>query len=366
MTRRAAAAAATSLMLAARVAGAEILDVSHRPEGFDPRSGKSVAVRFRLSEPAGVTLSIFDARDLVIRTVASSGSLSTGDHQIEWDGRDERGELVPPEAYTYALEARGANGKVWQWDVAAFGGSPVDVTDLVWDAAAGEVRYRLPNPARIRIRLGLENGGPLLRTLIDWVPRMRGNHAEPWDGRDASGVLALAHHPTLVLDGRAFELPQNTIFVNPPAAESRFIANLPRDAKRRAQPPAPAHRMFDYALQAAEQRGDFPITLSLPKDLRRTADGVPIVHEAVPVRLEASGSALARASDERSETVFFVDGDFVFERETGFLPMTWTWDPKGHAPGLHHLTANVRGYEGHFGLGTTLVWVEATASPAKP
>lgn len=366
MSRYAVAVAGSVVLLTARVAAAEILDVSHRPEIFDPRSGQTVVVRFRLSEPAQVTLSLFDARDLAIRAIASSAALPSGDHTLEWDGRDDRGEPVPPEAYTYALDARGADGKVAHWDVSAFGGGTVEVADLAWDPKAGATRFRIAKPARVRIRLGLADGGPLLRTLIDWVPRTRGSHSEPWDGRDASGVLSLAEHPALVLDGRGFELPRNTILVGPPTSESRFVANLPVDTPRRARDAAPRHSMFDYARQTAEERRDFPVTLSLPQDLTRTADGVPIVREPVPVRLDAPPTALAKAFNERSETVFFVDGRFVFERESGFLPMTWTWDPMGHAPGLHHLTANVRGYEGQFGIGTTRVWVEAGPSPGRP
>jgi hypothetical protein len=366
VSRSATWVAALGLLLTADIASSEILHVSHRPAVFDPSRAESVEVRFHLSQPAEVELTLFDARDLAIRTLRSPSALAVGDHIITWDGRDERGNLVPPEAYTYALEARGAKGEVSRWDVSKFGGEPVEVGGLAWDPQAGQMRYQLPVLARVCIRIGLADGGPLLRTVIDWVPRVAGPHAEPWDGRDASGVLALSQHPALFLNAKAFALPRNSILVGPPSDRSAFVDGLPPDARRHLETAVSTHRMFDYAHQSVEERSDFLVKLSLPENLERTAEGVPIVREPVPVRIDVADAAFARAVNERSENVFYVDGLFVFERESGFLPMTWKWDPTGHAPGLHHLTANIRGYEGHFGIGTVPVWVEAPASHTKP
>src|SRR3989338_7199789 len=40
--------------------------------------------------------------------------------------------------------------------------------DISFDLANGEIRYILPEPALVRIRIGMPEGGPLLRTLVDW------------------------------------------------------------------------------------------------------------------------------------------------------------------------------------------------------
>jgi len=58
---------------------------------------------------------------------------------------------------------------------------------------------------------------------------------------------------------------------------------------------------------------------------------------------EASGSAPARASSERTESVRRVDGHLVLERETRFLPIAWSWDPKGHATPCTSFSAAVPG-----------------------
>lgn len=364
--RRLAAGLMLLILAVTKTALAEITHVTHRPAIFEPEAGESAEIRFRLTEPAEVELTIYDARDRMVRALRPDGVLAAGDHRIRWDGRDSQGRSVPPEAYTYAVEAFSAQNTVFRWDVTDSAGSIIDLTDLRWNAASGQVSYRVEELARVRIRIGLQDGGPLLKTLIDWVPRTPGPHEESWDGRDASNVLALAEHPALLLQAEAFALPSNAIVVGPPGTHPRFVSDLPSDTRLRAAAPAPQHHMMDYARQSAETRSDFLLALSLPKGLERTADGVPIVREAVPVRIEVSDPVLAQAANERSESVLYVDGRFASERESGFLPMTWKWDPTGHSPGLHHLTANLRGYEGHFGIGTAVVWVEAPAKRAQP
>jgi hypothetical protein len=66
---------------------------------------------------------------------------------------------------------------------------------------------------------------------------------------------------------------------------------------------------------------------------------------------------LERALSRRFEPVFFVDGQFAFENEVGFVPMTWTWDPEGVNAGEHFLTVNLRSYEGNFGIASVKVVV---------
>jgi hypothetical protein len=121
--------------------------------------------------------------------------------------------------------------------------------------------------------------------------------------------------------------------------------------------------MYAHAQQPLEARGDFGVQLVLPGDLQKTAEGIPIVTRPVPVRLEIPDTDRARALARRFEPVFFLDGQFVFENEVGFVPMTWNWDPKAVNPGEHYLTVNLRGYEGNFGMATIKVAVQKEGTP---
>jgi hypothetical protein len=348
------------ILVAAGAPAHAALTVSNvQPSKMQVANGEAVDVRFRLEDPARVTLNIYDGRDLLIRRVTSPRELASGDNALTWDGNDEAGRVVPAEAYTYTLVAQ-RGGKSVTWDVAdATGGADLLAREIKWDKDAKKIRYIIDAPARVNIRIGFVNNGPLLRTVIDWVVRPPGVNEESWDGWDASKVLALAEHPQLHIAVNAFRLPENTILVGePPPTVTTIDASGWKKETRVAQQASSPKRMYAHAQQPLEARGDFSVRLELPGDLQKTSDGVPIVTRQTPVRLTIPDSDRARALARRFEPVFFLDGQFVFENEVGFVPMTWNWDPQAVNPGEHYLTVNLRGYEGNFGMATIKVAVQ--------
>ncbi len=342
-----------------------VSEVYHEPVAFDPRVGQSVTVGYRLSAPARAALNVFDGRDLRVRRIESERVLPAGDHRFVWDGRDHTGDVVPAEAYVYTVEATEESGTSLVWDLAdATGGESIPIESLRWDPAAARVTYSVAQPSRVRIRIGLASEGPLLRTLLDWVARGPGPHSEAWDGMDGSDVIDLAKHPSLDLVGEAFSLPRSAILVGREPSRVAFVANLqePRVERRRSRLRSP--RMFDYAAQPIEKRRDFPVHLELPSGIERGQDGLVVVRGPLAVRVTLEAGDFERVVAERFEVSFFLDGRFVWENEVGFLPMSWVWDPRGSNPGTHYLTANIRGYDGHFGAATVRVEVKPEAGAA--
>lgn len=347
---------------------AEGLVISNvRPNSLqlDPAKGEKLQLSFQLNMPARAKLQVFDGRELLIREVADTGPAAAGDRTLSWDLRDHAGKVVPAEAYTYVIEAQSNDGKVVRYDLAdATAGHTVAARDVRVDKASGAISYVLDRPARVNVRIGLNNAGPLLRTLIDWVVRPSGQQVERWNGKDASEVLDLAAHPRLLVSVQAFSLPENSILVGEPQQQVQLIAGLPTDAPRRKKTGKQAKRMYSHAQQPLESRGDFNVLWTLP-DLPRSADGVPIVTSVTPVRLDVEQADRERALSRRFEPVFFIDGQFVFENEVGFVPMTWNFDPSALNEGEHFLTVNLRGYEGNFGMATLKVLVQRTATAGK-
>jgi len=340
----------------------ELTDVRADPRYFVPAEGPTV-LRFRLSAPAAVTARLYDGRDRLVRTLRPAAPLAPGDHALNWEGTDEVGRLLPPEEYRYTLVAEGADGQRVAHDLTDLsGGDDIRASDVTWDPEAGTIRYRLSQPARVNIRVGLR-GGPLLGTILDWVARDVGAHQEPWDGFDTSRVLDLGRHPDLMVAVSAFALSANALVVGPPSDAPRTLTDLPWGDERRPARPATAKRMYAHAQQALTERGDFGIDLSVPADLPTTPDGTPIVSGEVALRLDVAPRDRERALARRFETVFYVDGLFAFENEGGFLPMTWRWNSQGANEGMHFLTANLRGYEGNFGVATVKVHVRPQADP---
>jgi len=74
------------------------------PNPFNPTTN----IRFQLSESERVSIVIFNTSGQTIRVLAD-GSFSAGEHQLEWDGRDQFGHKVSSGVYFYQLKTDGFN-----------------------------------------------------------------------------------------------------------------------------------------------------------------------------------------------------------------------------------------------------------------
>jgi len=330
---------------------------------LDPAKDESAKISFVINRPAEAELLIYDGRNRLVRRV-SGDDLKAGEHHLVWDGLDEQGRPVPPEAYVYAVAAEDAGGRVMHDVTDLTGGEALQAQDVRWDSTTGKVHYRLDQPARVNIRFGLPDGGPFLRTLIDWVPRSVGAHTEAWDGLDQSHVLKLADHPKLVTSVNAYSLSDNTLLVGAPAERVTF-ADVPENAAREPQTGAHPKRMYFHPDQPLETRGDIDTSLKIEGQFKQDHAGRWVVSGRVPIRLDVAAKDRVRVLERRFEPVFYVDGIFAFENEGGFLPMTWMWDTSTVNEGEHYVTTNVRGYEGNFGTATLKVWVVHPANTPK-
>jgi hypothetical protein len=331
---------------------------------FDPGKQEQVRIRFNVNESSDVKLSIYDGRDRMV-SQQSARAQSAGEQVLAWDGRDRNGAIVPAEAYSYILTASNPKGRSTYDLTDLTGGQKLQVKDVRWDPDAGVIRYYIDKPARVNIRLGLEDGGPYLRTLIDWVPRPAGTHAEAWDGKDASGVLDLARHPLLKPVVTAYALSDNTLFVGAPPDRLQFVADPAASQRREHIAKLPAKEVANRAQQPLETRGDISALLTLAGHFPQDKDGRWLVSGRVPFRADVAKEDRQRVMQRRFEAAYYVDGVFTYENELGYLPMTWTWDASQLNPGEHFVTLNIRGYEGNFGTATVKVLVQpASDAPA--
>lgn len=335
----------------------EISHVYHRPPLFEPAKNQKVQVHFTLSENADVQLNIYDDRDLLIQQL-NKKSLKTGEHYISWNGKDHTGEIVPAEAYRYTLYAIGADDKIIEHDLSDLtGGELVSIENIHWDSVNKQFEYVLKKSARVMIRVGIKNNGPLLANVRNWVPRVAGQQKEYWNGKDASNVLDLTKHPKMQIDIQAYTLSHNTILVGPKKHVVRYIEKTPKLTLRNKKQ-IKKKRMVMASQQKPEERGDYLAKLILPDHLPKTKNNISIVNGEIAVLLTVEEKNKRVALNQRAEPVFFVDGEFYYENEVGFLPMTWILDTSKLNEGEHYLTANIRGYEGNFGLATTKIFVK--------
>ncbi len=72
------------------------------PNPFNP----ATTIRFQMKEAGAVHLSIYNLQGQLVRTLIA-GEMAAGQHHLQWDGRDQRGRLVPSGTYFYKLRVNG-------------------------------------------------------------------------------------------------------------------------------------------------------------------------------------------------------------------------------------------------------------------
>lgn len=347
-------------LLLTAAASAQVGVVRTSAAEFAPARGESVIYTVRADSQGELTLEILSADGDTVRRLRRAIS-SAGEHALAWDGRDERGGVVPDEAWCARVVLEREGRRVVDDPCARSGGEVLPSLEPVL-GAGGDISYTLPHAARVLIRVGVKNGA-MLRSLSVWRPRPAGRNLQRWNGFDDSGVVDLrseARRDRLAMLVTAFRLPDFSVISTggeglayrewrlaqgwSEAAEpgSAAAAPLVRDGQRIAR----AHHMPRY--KDREPR----ITLALVG-----RDGAPL----------AAGSALPREvrvlvdlhpddrwlmQEQLYEVAFFVDGEFVSEEENGYVPIGWIWNTESLIEGRHLLTVNLTGFSGRVGTRT--------------
>ncbi len=322
------------------------------------RRGEVSNIKFNINQPAKVYLNIFDARGHLFRQVESAKELDRGDHTLRWDGTDGRGNRARPEAYFYTLSASDSKSEEVIFDLSdQTGGDTVIVENVSYDQENQTVTYTIPKPARVFLRAGIENGF-VVRTLVNGAVRLAGTYQEKWDGMDANQVLSLGKHPKLRFFGEGYQLSRNSIVIEDKS-------NLVRQAEWKSFPSLKERRIGSakpvglnrHAYHPVEQCRDVKLRLEFVGKVDKKENGTPIINGAVKLRVAIADEDLMMIEAERSEIVFFLDNQLIYENEVSFYPYTWEWNPKGIKSGQYYLTAFVVGFSEHFGVAMVKVHV---------
>lgn len=333
----------------ARPETATIADVALDRTAFNPSAGEHVSLSFRLA-PAGAPAEvlIYDPDGGLIRRLDSTTDTTTGEAKVTWDGRDDRGGIVPDEAYGFVIEAPGSA----VYDPLTFsGGEVADITEASIDAI-GNIAYKLPAPARVLIRLGVHDG-PMYRTLVDWRPRPAGSLVESWDGFDEQGLLRVRDHPDFKVLLTYVTLPETTVITHGHQLKTYRDDKL---AAGQDRPQRPARPRDEQASSTFRPMSLVPPAWSrAPQLIMRfpaasDPDAVPRVKDSVTVTIDVAEADRAALAEDQHEVIFYVDGLFSAEAERGYLPLTWDWELTQHDPGERVLTVNVVSFRGQVGV----------------
>jgi len=226
------------------------------------------------------------------------------------------------------------------------------VKDLSVDKKNKTISYVLTKPATVRLRVGSKSG-PLYKILVNWQKQEEGKHIIEWDGMDASGTFD-------ILGGKNFTFSFNyylagkekeiiTEYLDSDLIISDyFIGRVPRLV----------HISQEHKNHEKKHCKDLNVLFEVPRNIRRTKEGLPIIRGTVPITIELPHEDKFWFRQERFSVHIFIDDVFVEGEALGYTPYTWNFNPKGINKGRHLITVNIKGFNDHIAVGSIPIYVE--------
>ncbi len=346
--------------------------MSWSAQSFKPSRGESVSLRYALSAPAKVTVTVYDHDGLLVRQLVRDQARAAGEHVEEWDGKDLSGNIVPNAAYVATLAAIGPDGRTAVYDPALYSGvESGPATNIQLNRSAGTIGYSLPRAASISLRLGFQTG-PMLKSLVSWEARRAGDATEQWDGKDEDGFYDLWDDPRLVPMVIYHALPEPHVFVEGSTSSSyvSYRSGPARDRPRKppardllpagdAGPTSPAALTRKFlSLHTVRASLRFP-------DFDRDGQIAPLpefkANPLVKVDIESIDEPLLVGEEIEiafyADNVFFAEQYHTFFTPQGYVSSVYPLELRKVSSGEHVLTVNIATFMGGFGVTSRRVKV---------
>jgi len=193
-------------------------------QAFRSGVGETGTVTYTVSHAGEFSAHVYDANSNLVCTLESGVWHDAGGIQLDWDGRDSNGDLVPPGAYYIVIE-QVVNGQTLVYDTASLTrGQSVNqsITDIAipdtFSLAEGgmfPIQFTLESPAMVTVSI-LDGGGSNIATVVSNDLRAAGTHYLSWDGRTANGEV-IAENTAFSVAISAEGLGDNAMIVQAPA-----------------------------------------------------------------------------------------------------------------------------------------------------
>ncbi len=343
------------------VASAQVSLQSMSGAELSSTAGGQVTYTVRTGQAGEVALEILTGDGDPVRKLTQSAA-KAGDIRFTWDGKDDRSQPVPDEAYCARVTLNGGGATFVDNPCTRTGGEVLTELQPTMVNNA-DIVYTLAHPARVLIRVGVKSGA-MFRSLAVWRPRPTGRNVHRWNGMDESGLVNLRNDRAALLV-TAFRLPDFTVITT--GNDALSYRNW---RKTRGWTEAPDSPVGESAAQPLERNG---VRIARQHYMSRYKDRDP----RIEVRLvDAQGKPLADGAavpdnvrvlvdlheedrwlmqEQLYEVGFFVNGDFVSEEENGYVPIGWLWNTADLKAGQHLLTVNLTGFSGRVGAKTIAV-----------
>lgn len=339
--------------------GLSVFAVGASAPSFNPARAGKVELRYSLSRDARVTVNVYDPDRQLVRTLASDAERKAGQSREVWDGRDLDGALVPNEAYFFCVEAVDSSGRKVVYDPTTFsGGESADLTQGQINRETGTLNYSLSQPSRVLIRAGVP-GSALLKTVVDWQPRVAGEITEYWNGKDEDNLIDVLGVPNYMLILTYMTLPDTSVITvgNDKVDYRAYKAGL-KTARplKEERAPTNARRVSPHFTKSRVTDRAFKVRLTFPELGAANPADVPQVKDKLLVRVGADEDKDITLN-QQFEIILFVDNVFYAEEERGHLPFNFPVELTSLPPGDHVITANVITFGDQIGIGSRKITV---------
>lgn len=335
--------------------GLSLFDVKISAASFNPSLGDTVSLTYQLSRSAKVTIKVFDPDQELIRVLISDASREGGPHEEAWDGKDDAGAIVPNEAYFFTIVAEepSSSQQVVYDPITFSGGEQFDLGQAHLNREDGTLTYKLSQPSRVLIRIGVAKSA-LLKTLVDWEPRVAGEITEYWNGKDENNLVDVwtQKFSTVIT---YFTLPDSSVITvgNSNTSYRAYKTGLtePRP-KKDTRPFSNRRNISPHFLASRLTDRTFTVQLTFPELSQPSDQEVSEGTQQLLVRVDVGPEGRQVLANEQFEIIVFVDHVFFAEEERGYLPFNYPLELSQFPPGDHILTLNIATFHDHFGVGT--------------
>nr|WP_324292312.1 FlgD immunoglobulin-like domain containing protein [uncultured Desulfobulbus sp.] len=330
---------------------------------FSPSLGESITLSFQLTQPAKALVQFFDADWQLVREFMLDEPSAQSPSKVEWDGKDLDGNIVPDEAYFFTIEAYGYSGKLSFYDPSTFSGGKNITFPVLFDKTEQAIPYHLDQDARIVVRAGVKQG-PMLKNIVNWKPRPKGNNKESWDGDDESKVLSAVAENDFTLVAEGITLPENSIITRGNHQYTYFTYKntiVTERPQKKDRSKIDSNNTQSVALRSVQPRYkgvDISFRMKIPEAAQWNEDGIPIISGTLPLKIYIDDAVKRYVTEQRYEIICYVDNEFVTEQEEGYSPCTWLWNSHNTSNGEHVLTVNVATLTGNIASGSMKILVD--------
>jgi len=210
---------ATSALSAATAAPAHaIRSVTVSQPSLNVAAHEVATVSMSFAAPGRASVVIVDRDGYPVRSLARTQPVGTS-ASFGWDGRDDRGQLVPDEGYSFRIEWRGSRRSDLYFPADAPQPPLQRIEARSYNRRTATLSYVLPQPSRVHIQAGTavpdpvtkEVHGLTMKTVVNREPRSGGAIAEHWSGFDESGAIFIPDLKDFIVAIAATPLPENSI-----------------------------------------------------------------------------------------------------------------------------------------------------------